>query len=224
MSAVPSRIGWIISRHERRVVLVVGVDHDHHVGAAAQRLEVARLLVAAVAAVLDVHDDFQAQPLGDIDRVVVADVVDQDDFVDHVHGQAAIGLLERARRVVRGHDHHDPGAVLHGRRHGAMIVGRRRPASACSPALESHAPIVSDGQKPAARLGRADHTVAAERRQIGRRPETRPSSAAAPRPPSRRASPAPRRDTARAAAAAIRRRTRARAARAPRRRTSPRWP
>ena len=142
MSARPSRIGWIICGHERRVVLVVGVDHDHHVGAAAQRFEVARLLVAAVAAVLDVDDHLEAEPLGDVDRLVVADVVDQDHFVDHVHGQPAVSRFQRPRGVVRGHDHHDSCAVSGTGQipflswHGAMVVGKRRPASVCSPALE----------------------------------------------------------------------------------------
>jgi hypothetical protein len=105
--AVPLRM-----RHECRVVLVVRVDHDNNVGTTAQRFQVARLLVAAVPAVLEVDDDFEAQSFRDINGLVVRDVVDQDNFVDHVHRQSAIGRLERSRGVVGGHDDYDPDAVL----------------------------------------------------------------------------------------------------------------
>ncbi len=117
------------------------MDHDHDVGAATQRLEIARLLVAAVAAVLDVHDNLEPEALGNVDRIVVADIVDQDDFVDDIHRQTAIGRFEGARGVVRGHDDDDPGALFHGGRdnpfppwRGEMIVGKRRPDRVCSPA------------------------------------------------------------------------------------------
>ena len=128
--AVEDRLDHL--RHQRRVVLVVRVDHDHDVGLVTQRFEIARLLVAAVAAILQVDDHFQAQPLGDVDGIVVRDVVDQDHLVDDVHGQAAIGRLERARGVVGGHDDHNAGAVFH----GAMIVGRCSPGRCCLPSLD----------------------------------------------------------------------------------------
>src|SRR5437867_974771 len=105
------------------------MDHHHDVGATAQRFEIARLLVTTIAPVLDVHHDLEAQSLGYVDRVVVADVVDQDDFIDNVHRQTAIGCLEGACGVVRGHDNDDPGALFHGGRdipfppwRGEMIV------------------------------------------------------------------------------------------------------
>ena len=104
------------------------MDHDHNVRAAPQRFEVAGFLVATIATVLDMDDDLEAKALGDIYRVVMADIIDEDDFVDHVHRQPTVGRFEGPRRVVRGHDHHHPGCILH--RRGPMIVGSRKPARA----------------------------------------------------------------------------------------------
>ena len=53
------------------VVLVVGVEHHDHVRARAQGAVVAGLLVAAVAEVLAVDEDLEAEQLGAISTVVV---------------------------------------------------------------------------------------------------------------------------------------------------------
>ena len=180
MSAEPSRMGWIICGHERRVVLVVGVDHDHDVGTTAQRFEVARLLVAAIAAVLDVHDDFEPEAFGDVDRVVVADVVDQDDFIDDVHRQPAVGRLQSARRVVGGHDDDDAGASLHGGRDALILRGRRRPGRVCSPSVDTHA---------ANRRRRRESRRATWWRRPGCRCRTRPGRSRCERPPPPAAGP-----------------------------------
>ena len=110
-----------------RVVLVVRVEHHDDVGARTQRRVVARLLVAAVAAVLAVDDDLEAQLPGDLDRLVLRHVVDEDHVVDEVVGDVGIRPLEGAGRVVRGHDDDDPGLV----RHPPRVAGageRPRPA------------------------------------------------------------------------------------------------
>ena len=59
-------------RDARRVVLVVGVEHHDDVGAGLERRVVARLLVAAVAPVLGVDDDVEAELAGDVDGLVRA--------------------------------------------------------------------------------------------------------------------------------------------------------
>ena len=71
-------------RDPRRVVLVVGVEHDDDVGAGRERRVVAGLLVAAVAEVLAVDDDVEPELAGDVDRLVARHVVDEDDPVDDV--------------------------------------------------------------------------------------------------------------------------------------------
>ena len=110
-------------RDPRGVVLVVGVEHDHDVGARLQRRVVAGLLVAAVAAVLAVDDDLESEPLGDLHGLVARHVVDEDHPVDDVVGHVRVGPLQGEGRVVGGHDDHE--AAARGR------AGRRRPAGRC---------------------------------------------------------------------------------------------
>ena len=91
------------------------MQHHDDVGAEAQRLGVAGLLVAAVAAVALVHERVQAEPPGDLDGVVVARVVGDHDRVHEVQRDLAVGLLDRARGVVGRHHDDDLLAVEHGR-------------------------------------------------------------------------------------------------------------
>ena len=90
-------------RHQPRVVLVVGVDHHHDVGAARQRLAVAGLLVAAVAEVALVLDHREAEPAGERHGAVAAAVVHQDDLVHRAGRDVRDGPLERGLGVVGGH-------------------------------------------------------------------------------------------------------------------------
>jgi hypothetical protein len=116
-----------VARHDRLdelgddpgLVLAVGVQHDHHVGVALQRLEVARLLVAPVAHVVRVPEDVEVlgQPARDLDRVVGGLVVDEDDLVDPAVGDARHRPLQGAGGVAGGHDDDDLGACVLG--HGA---------------------------------------------------------------------------------------------------------
>ena len=94
-------------RDPRGVVLVVGVEHDDHVGAPLERPVVARLLVAAVAQVLAVDDDLEAEPLRDLDGLVPRHVVHEDHVVDEVVRDVRVRALERPGGVVRGHDDDD---------------------------------------------------------------------------------------------------------------------
>jgi hypothetical protein len=90
-------------RQDPRVVLVVGVEHDHVVGAAGERLAVAGLLVAAIAQVPRVDDDVDPQAAGDGDGVVAAAVVDHHHLVEPPARQLADYPLEGGGGVVRRH-------------------------------------------------------------------------------------------------------------------------
>src|SRR5262249_38661927 len=94
-------------RGEAAVVLVVRVDHHDDVGLPPPRLVVAGLLVGAVAAVLGVHDDREAEAPRDVDRPVAAGVVHDQDLVDAAGGDVAVSLLEGGSGVVRRHHGHD---------------------------------------------------------------------------------------------------------------------
>ena len=85
-------------RDHPRVVLVVRVDHHHHVGPVFEAVLVARLLVAAVAGVLLVDDDRQAHVAGDLHGVVLAAVVHEQDLVDAPGREVGDGGGERGRR------------------------------------------------------------------------------------------------------------------------------
>ncbi len=95
------------SRDPGRVVLVVGMEHDHDVGPRFERRVVAGLLVAAVAAVLAVDDHLEAEPPGDLHGLVARDVVDEDHPIHEVVGHVRVRALEGERRVIGGHDDHD---------------------------------------------------------------------------------------------------------------------
>ena len=72
----------------------------------------------------------QAELSGDGDCVVPGDVVDEDDPVDDLVWDVAIGPLERLGGVVGGHDDYDPSArgLSRGRfGRGALVGGRLRP-------------------------------------------------------------------------------------------------
>ena len=97
-------------RDHPAVVLVVGVDHHHHVGAAGQRLAVTGLLVAAVTAVLWMDNDRETHVARDLHRAVGAAVVHEDHFVDGAGGDVGQRRRQRPLGVVGRHHGHD--AVL----------------------------------------------------------------------------------------------------------------
>jgi hypothetical protein len=119
-------------RDPGRVVLVVGMKHDHDVGARLERSVIAGLLVAAVAAVLAMDDHLEAEPPGNLHGLVARDIVDEDHPVDDVVGHVRVRPLEGEGRVVGGHDDHD--ATAQGRGGGCGDgpgggIGRRRHAA-----------------------------------------------------------------------------------------------
>ncbi len=87
------------------------MQHDDGVGTGRQGSVVAGLLVAAIAAVLPMDDDVQAEPFRDLDRRVRRNVVDQDDPADEVMRDIVVRALERRRRVVGRHDDDDTAAA-----------------------------------------------------------------------------------------------------------------
>jgi hypothetical protein len=92
-------------RDERRVVLVVPVDHDHHVGPVEQRAGVAGLLRAAVAAVGRVAQDVEAVGERHLRRVVRAEVVDEQRGVRAARGKLPGDRGQRPGGPV-GRQHH----------------------------------------------------------------------------------------------------------------------
>jgi len=78
------------------------MDHHDHVGSARQRLGVAGLLVAAIAQVLFVNRDREAETPRYGDGAVGALIVNQDTFV-HGVGEFADGGFERRFGVVSRH-------------------------------------------------------------------------------------------------------------------------
>ena len=86
------------------------MDHDDDVRAALERRAVAGLLVAAVAAVLRVDHDVDAERPRDLHRAVPRAVVHEDDVVHVRLRHVGVGALERLLGVVRGHHDRDAAA------------------------------------------------------------------------------------------------------------------
>src|SRR5207249_1851702 len=87
-------------------VLIVGMEHDHHVGAKLEGFLIAGLLVRPIAAVLRVADGVQAHLLGDLKRVVAAEIVHEDDLID-ITGTDVRHLFFHATGGVIGGDYYD---------------------------------------------------------------------------------------------------------------------
>jgi len=93
--------------NDRRIILMVGMDHDHDVAAELEGFRVAGLLVPSVPAIFLVGEDPEAELPGEIDGAVRARVVDEEDVIHPV----ARDVVERAFQgflgVVGGHDDDD---------------------------------------------------------------------------------------------------------------------
>src|SRR5207302_10369894 len=63
--------------NEERRVLIVGMQHDHDIGARSQRLPIARLLVSSVAVVAVVLEDKQPHAVRETYRLVGAVIIHQ---------------------------------------------------------------------------------------------------------------------------------------------------
>ena len=89
--------------------MIVGVHHDHDIGAGAQSFAVAGLLVGAIAVVAVVDEQLQAQITGDARGLIGAAVIHHDHQIDDVLRQVGIGHVQRLGGVVGRHDHDDLG-------------------------------------------------------------------------------------------------------------------
>lgn len=84
------------------IVLIIGVEHHHEVGAVLECFPIASLLVGAVAAVTIVAQECDRQSLGYAYGVVRAGIVADDDLVDARAVQIGERSLQRIGRVVCG--------------------------------------------------------------------------------------------------------------------------
>jgi hypothetical protein len=109
-------------RHRLGVVLVVGVEEHDNVRTLLDRSRVAGLLVAAVPAVLRVHVDRDPELACELDGVVGARVVDEDERVGRSGRDLGDGLLERPLGPVGGQGDHDLGPARRSTRLTALGV------------------------------------------------------------------------------------------------------
>ena len=94
---------------------------QHHIKAAIDGVKIAHLLVSAIAAVLTMDDDVEAEPLRDLHRLVARHVVDEDHVVDQLVRDVRIRPLEGAGGVVRRHDDDDLGRAGLRPGHGGVV-------------------------------------------------------------------------------------------------------
>ena len=94
----------------RRVVLVVGMDHDDDVGAARERRRGSRSSGCRRSPRLRGWTTmWMPEAARDLDGAVARGVVDEDDVVDAILRDVGVGPLEGLLGVVRGHDDARPG-------------------------------------------------------------------------------------------------------------------
>ena len=83
------------------------MNHDNIVGTAFECVFVAGLLIAAVAVVLIVFDDCQAQFASQLGSAIGAAVIDQNYFIHDIDWNVSQSLTQRLRGVVCRHDNDD---------------------------------------------------------------------------------------------------------------------
>ena len=123
-----------------RIVLMIGVNHDHDLaGHLVDRCPIAGLLIAAVAAVLRMHHNPHGELSGQFDGSVGRGVVNQQDLVDPSAGDVVICRAQRLFRVVSGKNGHD---FLLVKRHGTLAARVTQRLPRPIPPL----PVPSDGK------------------------------------------------------------------------------
>ena len=60
------------------------------------------------------HEGLEAEPSGLLDGFVGTGIIGDDDLIDEIQGDFAIGPFEGTSRVVRGHDNDDSFSVEQG--------------------------------------------------------------------------------------------------------------
>src|ERR1700722_13552402 len=92
-------------RNELGGILVVGMQHDDDIRPQFQRLVIATLLVAAIAAVMVMFDDMgDSELMADVDRPVAAVVIYQYYLVYDIERDFSIGFTEGKLRIIGGED------------------------------------------------------------------------------------------------------------------------
>ena len=93
-------------RDQLRLILTIGVEHDHDLSVPLQRLEITGLLIASIADVVRVPDDVHVELTRDLQRLVRRVVVDEDDLVDERSRDRANGDRQGLGRIERRHHDH----------------------------------------------------------------------------------------------------------------------
>ena len=159
-------------RDQAGLVLAVRVEHHHDVRVVLEGLQVAGLLVAAVADLVRMPDDLDGQLARQLDRLVGGRVVDQDDLGDLVERDLGDGLAQRRGRLACRH-------------HDDDLRRRREPRRPCGGRTQSFARAEIAHVAPQRRRFRRDGSRS--------RPATGPRRAgAAARPAASAADPPPR--------------------------------
>ena len=101
-------------RNEPRIVLMVRMQHNDDIRPKLECFQITGLLVAAVAAILDVDHYRQAQGPRYINSLILTDIVDEDDIRDEILRNVRIGLFQRFGGVVGRQDNDDSRTFVHG--------------------------------------------------------------------------------------------------------------
>ena len=91
-------------RHEARLVLVIGMEHDHDVGPALEGDVVTTFLIATITLVRVVPHAMDTEFLSQGEGIVAAVVVDQYHIVHHIHRDGSDRGTQCLRSVVSGKD------------------------------------------------------------------------------------------------------------------------
>lgn len=116
--------------------MIVGVQHDHYVGAVTQRFHVAGLLVATISDIMRVANNFYVHMAGDFAGVIFAAVVDQNNFADQSAWDFVKCLQQRLVRVVRRHGDDSLG--------GARFVSQTNSARRCLCVYNAHRKVLTE--------------------------------------------------------------------------------
>src|SRR5215510_11964184 len=92
---------------------MIRMQHHDDVGAELERLQITGLLVSAVAAVLDMDHHRQTERTRNVHRLVLADIIDEDNIRYEILWNVIVGLLQRFGGIIRWQDNDDARTLVH---------------------------------------------------------------------------------------------------------------